>query len=453
MSLEQVLTKYGATEVAPVEAYKQIFHANMGYGQYNEEAPGKYKSNPLCYFKNDGDKYGHYRILFDDMYEDVLLEAREYDFAIISGCSYFGRKNVQAHASKLHAFILDLDGVTDVGLDRFLHGASVTDYFIYPMPNYLALSGHGVHLYYYLDEPLDLFPEIKLRAKELKYGLIKKIWNSNVSTIKAPQYQGINQGFRIFGGKCKSDAPRKFVKVYQLSLTPWTVRDLCNYVPEESQFTLDDRFRPGRLSLSEAQRLYPEWYERVVVQKKKDTERWKLEDKVHGQDPYALYHWWLNKIYKEATYGHRYFAVMVLAIDAMQCGYPLDMLRKDCEENLIDFLTALKPDYPFTKEDLESALECYDQRYCTFPVLEKEKLSNIAIRKNKRNGRKRSVHINYMNVQRSFKVAIGECTNGGRPDKKKIVVDWRQSHPNGTKADCRRDTKLDSKTIRKWWCG
>lgn len=107
MSLEQVLTKYGATEVAPVEAYKQIFHANMGYGQYNEEAPGKYKSNPLCYFKNDGDKYGHYRILFDDMYEDVLLEAREYDFAIISGCSYFGRKNVQAHASKLHAFILD----------------------------------------------------------------------------------------------------------------------------------------------------------------------------------------------------------------------------------------------------------------------------------------------------------------------------------------------------------
>lgn len=451
MVLEDVLLKYSAVEVTSIEAYADIFHRGQGYGQLRGEQSGYYKSNPLCYFKNKNDNFGHYRIMFEDSYEEVLAEAQEYDFAIISGCTYFGRKNVQSHASKLHAFIIDLDGVTNVTLERFLHGASVSDYFIYPMPNYISLSGHGVHLYYCLDEPLDLFPELKLRAKELKYSLIKKIWNSNVSTIKAPQYQGINQGFRIFGGKCKEDAARERVRVYKMSSTPWTIRELCEYVPEESKFEVDDRFRPSKLSLSEARRLYPEWYQRVVVEKRKDQNRWKLEEKVHGDDPYALYHWWFKKILSEATYGHRYFCIMILAIDAVQCGYPLENVKKDCKDKLLDYLTALKPDFPFTEEDLESALECYDLKYCTFPIYEKEKLSNIVIRKNKRNGRKRAVHMNYMNVQRSFKVQIGECTNGGRPDKKDMVTEWRKINPNGTKADCHRDTGLDPKTIRKWW--
>ena len=32
-----------------------------------------------------------------------------------------------------------------------------------------------------------------------------------------------------------------------------------------------------------------------------------------------------------------------------------------------------------------------------------------------------------------------------------MVFEWRQQHTDGRKADCRRDTGLDPKTIRKWW--
>ena len=39
----------------------------------------------------------------------------------------------------------------------------------------------------------------------------------------------------------------------------------------------------------------------------------------------------------------------------------------------------------------------------------------------------------------------------GRPSSEKKVCEWRQHHPEGRKADCRRDTGLDPKTIRKWW--
>ena len=55
--------------------------------------------------------------------------------------------------------------------------------------------------------------------------------------------------------------------------------------------------------------------------------------------------------------------------------------------------------------------------------------------------------------QRKFKVEMGECTNGGRPDKAKIVEEWKKSHPDGKKADCIRDTGLDKKTVYKWWDG
>ena len=56
-----------------------------------------------------------------------------------------------------------------------------------------------------------------------------------------------------------------------------------------------------------------------------------------------------------------------------------------------------------------------------------------------------------MNNQRSFKVEMGECTNGGRPTAEQIVRKWQEQNPNGKKADCNRETGLDPKTIRKWW--
>ena len=80
-----------------------------------------------------------------------------------------------------------------------------------------------------------------------------------------------------------------------------------------------------------------------------------------------------------------------------------------------------------------------------------EKQTKVVIPPNKRNGRKQAVHVKYMNNQRAFKVEMGECTNGGRPDKAKIVEEWRESNPLGTKADCIRETGLAKHTVYKWW--
>ncbi|PBG44117.1 hypothetical protein BGU93_18990, partial [Clostridioides difficile] len=73
----------------------------------------------------------------------------------------------------------------------------------------------------------------------------------------------------------------------------------------------------------------------------------------------------------------------------------------------------------------------------------------VPSRRNQRNGRKQVMDVKYMNNHRAFKVEMGECTNGGRPENTKIVEEWRKTHPDGRTADCQRDTGLDPKTIRK----
>ena len=46
----------------------------------------------------------------------------------------------------------------------------------------------------------------------------------------------------------------------------------------------------------------------------------------------------------------------------------------------------------------------------------------------------------------------GEWRNKeGRPDRRAEVIQWRSDYPEGIKADCIRDLKIDRKTVSKYW--
>ena len=144
---------------------------------------------------------------------------------------------------------------------------------------------------------------------------------------------------------------------------------------------------------------------------------------------------------------------MCLAIYGVKSGISEDEVRSDAYD-LIPFMNEIYPEEPFTETDVESALECYDERYCTFPIEDISRLSGIQIQKNKRNGRKRSVHIAIVNRMRVFeRDELGEdpYRNNGRPNKRQVVIGWRSDHPDGIKAECIRETGLDRKTVSKYW--
>ena len=110
-----------------------------------------------------------------------------------------------------------------------------------------------------------------------------------------------------------------------------------------------------------------------------------------------------------------------------------------------------------------------DRGLFTYPLNSIRHKTGIEIESNKRNGRKQRVHIDYMNNQRAWKVANGECQMGrpkgakdlkprktGRPaieqdNKRAIVEAWQLANPQGSKANCIKETGLSKPTVYKWW--
>ena len=120
-SLKEVLIDYGQ-HVTPIQLYSDMFRIGEGYIQRSGDSRDL-KANPLGYYRNYGDDKGHYRVFTEDNFESVLEEMQRADFSILNGITYFGRRNVQEHASKMFALIFDLDGVTPFSLYSFLDRA------------------------------------------------------------------------------------------------------------------------------------------------------------------------------------------------------------------------------------------------------------------------------------------------------------------------------------------
>lgn len=448
--LVKVLEKWGAKPVTPMEVYTDIFHLGEGLIQSKNEPPGEYKANPIAIFKNKDDQYAHIRILFEDEFSVTLKELQQADFAIVNGITYFGKHNTMAHASKLYAIIFDIDGINDEKLNNLLSGAMLAG--VYPIPNYIILSGHGIHLYYVMEQPIPLYPNIKLQLKNFKYELTEKLWNRYTSTEKKKQIQGLNQSFRVIGGRTKDDALMQYTQAYQLNTHPYSLEQLNEYVVD-NKVDSTKIFKETQITLAQARKKWPEWYQRIVVEKG-PRKKWDIAGKVHGDDPNALYNWWLRNIRNNASYGHRYFCIMCLTVYAIKCDVPLEQLKSDAY-SLQPILNDINPEEPFTIDDINSALECYDLKYITFPLKDIEKISGIQIKRNKRNGRKQAIHIKYMNLQKRFKVELGECTNGGRPKnsgtKGRIIYQWKEQHPSGTKSECAKELGISRTTVHKWW--
>ena len=150
--------------------------------------------------------------MLNDTFEDDYMNYIECNKALCSGLTYRGRTNKLIHAQRMNALIFDLDNLGESELLNVLYriyelpselekiGHSEYGLRVIPEPTFLVSSGSGLHLYYVFEEPIDLYPNIKLQLKALKYDLTFKIWEyKSTSKEKQIQYQSINQSFRMVG--------------------------------------------------------------------------------------------------------------------------------------------------------------------------------------------------------------------------------------------------------------
>ena len=461
LSLADVLTEFGGSEVSAMELYSDMFRLGSGLIQRSDERPSdttESKANPIVLgaFGGHDDGSGHIaggrmrrRILFEDTFEETLSEFQSADWAITNGLTYWGRANTGENQSQMLAMVFDLDGTTPATLRNFLGSAYNSDYLYYPVPQYIVMSGHNVHLYYVFEEPIDLYPSIKVQLKALKYALTDRMWNQYTSTEEKVQHQGINQGFRVVGGKTKKGG---VVRAFRMDSHPVTVGELCEYVPSDAMVDLEERFHPSRHTLAEAAKLYPAWYQKVIVEGRPADGTWAAKE--------DLYKWWLRQARESVAHGHRYFCLMALAIFAAKCGITDEARVRADMESLVPFYRGFdteKDAAPFGEGgEVDAAMECFDARYCRFPRKDIQKITGVPMPPNKRNGLQQKQHLYLARRRKEDMKAIGVPMKGaeGRPKgsgtKREVVRAYAESHPGESQRAIAKALGVSPTTVNKW---
>lgn len=374
-------------EVDGYSFYQYVFPKNQSTGDHEVTADG-FQPNAIYLYQPDdiigetGIRKLKRRIMLDDTWEeDYARFIERNEFALCSGIAYRGRANTLNNAQQLHALIFDLDGVGIHELLTLLHRFDMDPDLIrtLPRPTFLVLSGTGVHLYYVLQDPIDLYPNIKYQLKQFKYEMTFRIWEyKETSKLQNIQQQSINQNFRMVG----STNSKHGNVVVAFKTGDRVTLDYLNKYSNEAKVDITKRYN-STMTREQAKQKYPEWYQKVIVNGIKSKGRWTVSQNV--------YEWWKRQADKVKG-GHRYFYLLCLGIYAVKCCVSKEKLKEDMLQ-IYEKLKQVGHENPLTLEDVQSAMKIYQKELFNFTIDDIEKLTDIRIERNKRNGRKQVDHL------------------------------------------------------------
>lgn len=432
-------------EVEPVAFYREIFPV----GSFQEKGNTERKSgNGILTYKNEEGHHWH-KLIFDDLAEIPNWYGKEDVY--IRSASFIGKNTKNENASMIHALVFDLDGQEIKELRMVMQfmrkGTNI------PKATFVVLSGHGLHLYYVLKQPIRATMNNIRKLNKLKEGMTKLIWNRYTSNIEKIQFQYCLQGFRMVGSASKM-GKRYPVRAYRFSDEHYTIEELVAWIPklkEWDEYRIDMTER-DTVPKDTAKKLWPDWYEYRINQGK--SSKWSVKR--------DLYDWWKGKIIENATYGHRYFCLMCLAIFAIKCDVSEEELKRDALA-LVPILDKLSDDADpksrFTEEDALCALHGYRDNFKTWGRDKLALVSAIPMPANKRNYLTQREHLEIARGIRDIRMkqkGKSDWREGnGRPKgsgtKEEQVKVWRLANPNGKKIECERELGLSRHTVLKWW--
>lgn len=423
--------KYGMT---PAKEFYRYLFPEGSFERLGHQEDEKPNGVALVITKNKNDKnVGRHVMLTDGLEQlDDLLRK---DYVICSPIGYYGRSRKADNALYMYALTLDIDYV---GLEQL----KLLDYWgeqeIIPTPTFIVNSGHGVHLYYVFENPIPMYKRNQLELRKLKQQLIKQIWTEHTSTkAEALEALGVVQGFRMVGSRSKIGMYA--VSAYQTGERVG-IRYLNAFVMPEHKAKISDS--DERLTIEQAREKYPDWYERVVL-KREPKGRWHIKR--------DLYDWYKRRIETEASFGHRYFCMMVLAIYAQKCDITKKELIRDAM-HFTEVFNAINPEKPFTWDEATKALEAYNECYVRFPRASVERVTAISMPANKRNGQKLEWHLEDCRSKKANMKRRGQPFRNpeGRPPKRDLVRQYAVEHPGENHSQIARALGVSRPTVIKW---
>lgn len=425
-------------EVTPFEFYRELFPV----GSFEREGHWEdQKPNGLALIIK-GSRKAYHRVITDGL--EILEELFKEDFVIASPISYFGERRLGRNARYVYALAFDLDGVEMQHLYDLLHQMKEE---VTPKATYIVNSGRGLHLYYFLQEPIPMYPKNQNFLRQLKIALTRIIWNKYTSNRPEPETQSILQGYRMVG------TPSKLGKEYPVRAFRISDRVTVEYMMKFVIPTNGDLQRVkeayegvSKLTLADAARLYPEWYDRRIV-RKEPRGQWHIKP--------DLYYWWLERLKREIREGHRYNGVLALAVYAQKCpDITEEQLRADAY-SLIPILDKMTtdPKNHFTEDDVQDALEAYnDEDNDTYIHWRRDYIKHLTALEmpvNKRNGRKQAAHL--IRARGLQAIDYPEGTWRGKQSQEGTVRAYLMEHPGARKCDVIRGTGLSRPTVYKYY--
>ena len=382
---------------------------------------------------------------------------------LVSPVSYAGRRPMLSMAHELFSVTIDLDNVRvdgsdPVGLRDLLFQMRDNGQYpsILPTPTYIVSSGTGLHLYYLLDEPVRLWPNVCESLRIFRDAFTKRIWNQYVtSSYREVQLESVVQAFRMVGTLAKDG--KQIVRAFKTGERV-TVGELNAYVPEVAR--VPDEVLRARHTLEEARELWPdwdpEWRDKAALKKNASDRRyWHVKR--------DLYDWWCRRVESgEPFEGNRYYCLFVATCYAAKCP---DVTYEEHEawcygiRPRLDLLTE-HPDNRFTEEDVASALAAYGNPLSK--VIRRDKIASMTslpMPVNKRNGRDQKSHLTRARAVLDIDHPDGSWRyRGGRVKGTKVkknpkrdaVVAYAREHPDATQREISAATGVSLTTVYKW---
>lgn len=451
-SYAKELAERGYKGVSAIDFYDDLFGEELEPERLPEDyRSGEYAAIAVELLPDGVDKQGNPKFKGQrttitqgqqELYD--LIDSSD-NFCMMSAVSYAGKQRTNKNARYLFALVIEIDDINgESGINELIYSWQ-RKAMTMPQPTYIVCSGTGLHLYYVFERPVPLFAHIIEQMSQAKKYFTERLWNKYVTTAHEKiQYESVNQPFRCVGTRCKDNS--SCAMAFQTG-EKITLEYLNKLLPANLRV---DAVYKSKLTLAAAKERYPVWYQRRIVEKK---------ERGHWTRHEGIYHNWIKKVRSGAVVGKRYNCLENLCSLAVQCNIAPEQVEQDCRE-LAEHLETLTVDEKnhFTEYDILCALKTYHERSDGAYRRKIEYVANktgITLIPNKRNGRKRSVHVQLMNRMRSFGVEMGECTNGGRPigsgTADQRVAAYRSEHPDASVTEVARALGISRTTAYKWW--
>ena len=256
--IEKYLKSY-YKEITPIEFYREMFPIGELEAE-GERITGKYNAIAVELLPKEENKPSIKRYIINDDLKRINELLTSENFIIISPISYCGKSRESKNARFIYAIAFDLDGITEEQhiVDLFYQMENK----ILPIPTYTVFSGSGLHLYYQLEQPIPCFKNIVIQLADLKKDITKSIWNRYTTELyKSPQIESLFQGFRLVGGITKDGKNR--TKAFKTG-NKVSIEYLNEFVSDNKNKVEQFHYKSD-LTLSQAAKLYPEWYEKRII--------------------------------------------------------------------------------------------------------------------------------------------------------------------------------------------